>query len=57
MNIFFKVVCIDENNPFEYQVLLDKNFNSINNALDFIRNNYCEYNQNVKWVILSYFFR
>lgn len=55
MNIFFKVVCIDENNPFEYQVLLDKNFNSINNALDFIRNNYCKYNQNVKWVILSYF--
>ena len=33
---FFKVVCIDENNPFEYRILEDFNCNDLESVHEFV---------------------
>ena len=48
---FFKVVCIDENNPFEYQILEDSNHSDLESVHEFVTQKF-EKHQGAKWILL-----
>lgn len=48
---FFKVVCIDENNPFEYQILEDVNCNDLESVHEFVLQKLEKY-KGAKWILL-----
>ena len=50
---FFKVVCIDEDNPFEYQVLEDSNHSDLESVHEFVAQNF-EKHKGAKWILLPY---
>lgn len=50
---FFKVVCIDENNPLEYQVLEDSNCNNLESVHEFVTQK-LEKHKGAKWILLPY---
>lgn len=54
-NEFFRVVCIDEGNPFEYRVLEDVNRGTLEEVCDFLKENYSKYSSvhGVKWLLLK----
>lgn len=52
-SVFFKIVCVDENNPLEYGVLEDANRGTIQEALDFVGKNYRKHDL-AKWILLPY---
>ena len=48
---FYKLVCVDDNNPFEYAVLEDVNCADINKVHDFIIHNIHKHRR-AKWMLI-----
>lgn len=54
MEQFFRVVCVDEGNPFEYKVLEDANKGTLTEVHKFLDDNYYKHcGAGVKWMLLS----
>lgn len=49
--IFFRLICIDENDPFEYKVLADENKGTLDDVHNFVVENYEKY-KNARWILL-----
>ena len=50
---YFRVVCVDEGNPFGYMVLEDTNKGSLTEVHKFIDENYYKHIGNgIKWILL-----
>lgn len=50
---YFRVVCVDEGDPFEYRVLEDTNKGSLTEVHKFVDENYYKhYGNNVKWLLM-----
>ena len=48
---FFKLVCVDENNPFEYEVLEDVNKGTLEEVHSYVKQNIHKH-KNAKWLLL-----
>ena len=48
---FFKVVCVDEDDPFEYQILEDVNRGTIEEVHEFVKEK-VTLHPNAKWILL-----
>lgn len=52
-NFAFKIVCVDDNNPIEYQVLDDENKDNITEVCQYLKSNYANFDlKNCKWIII-----
>lgn len=50
---FFKLVCINENNPFEYEVLEDVNIGTLDDVHKYISEHIKNYApESTKWILL-----
>lgn len=52
-NLFFKVVCVDESDPFEYRVLEEANRGSLKEVHDFV-NERLEQHEGAKWMLIPF---
>ena len=50
-NVFFKIVCIDDNNVFEYRINEDTNRKTLDEIHEFVKQNINKY-PNCKWLLL-----
>ena len=50
---FFKVVCVDDNDPFEYRVLTEANRGSLTEIHEFVQNEFNKY-KGAKWILLPF---
>ena len=51
----FKLVCVDENNPLEYRVLTDENFEDLDKIHEFIQRHIHEHNPDfTKWMLIPF---
>lgn len=49
----FKIVCLDENNPFGYIILDEVNKEDITEVCKYLKENYSKFDMDVcKWIIL-----
>ena len=49
----FKIVCLDENNPFGYKILDEVNKDNITEVCQYLKARYADFDMDVcKWVIL-----
>lgn len=48
---YFRLICIDENDPLEYRILVDENKENLEEVHKFVKNNFHKY-QNAKWLLL-----
>lgn len=56
MKTSFKLVCIDDSSPFEFQVLDDTNKGSLDEIFAHLKENIGNYNiENCKWLLLPIF--
>lgn len=51
--VFYKIVCVSENDPFEYKVLEDVNRGSLEEVHEYVKENIKKY-KNAKWMLLPY---
>lgn len=52
---FYKLVCIDDSNPIEYRVLLEKNISTLDEAHEFVQIHMHEFIPNlVKWMLIPF---
>lgn len=52
-NYYFKLVCVDEQNPFGYRVLEDKNLNSLNDVHEYVEKHInTQTIETVKWILI-----
>lgn len=51
---FFKLVCVNENNPLEYEVLEDVNLSNLENVHSFVKKYFEIHNmpEMTKWLLL-----
>lgn len=49
---YFKIVCIDESDPFEYKVLEDANRSTIDEVHEFVKEK-LPLHDGAKWILLS----
>ena len=49
--IFYKVVCINDNDVFEYRIEEDTNKSTLDEVNDFVKQNIDKY-PNCKWILL-----
>lgn len=52
-NLFFKVVCVNDSNPMEYQVLEDVNRGNLDEVHEFVTQMY-EKHIGSKWMLIPY---
>lgn len=50
-NEYFRLICVDENDPFGYKVLADENKGSLTEVHKFVVDNYEKY-RNARWILL-----
>ena len=50
---FFKLVCLNEDNPFEYEVLEDVNRGTLDEVHDFVKENIHKYDS-AKWILIPH---
>lgn len=50
-NVFFKLVCLDDTDPFEYKIHMDLNRASLEEIHEIVKNNIGNY-QTAKWLLL-----
>lgn len=50
---FFKLVCVDENNPFEYEVLEDVNKGTLEEVHSYVKQNIHKH-KSAKWTLIPY---
>lgn len=54
-NYYYKLVCVDDTNPMEYQVLLDKNVSTLDEVHAFVERHIHEYILDlVKWILIPF---
>lgn len=52
-NFFFKLVCVDEQNPFEYCVLEDVNLDDLNDVHDYVKKHIDNHPLGtIKWMLI-----
>lgn len=52
-NYFFKLVCIDESNPIEYDVLEDVNIENLENVHEYVREHIQKHTpEHSKWMLI-----
>lgn len=50
---FFKLVCLNEDNPFEYEVVEDVNRGTLDEVHDFVKKNIHKH-KSAKWMLIPY---
>ena len=50
-NVFFKLVCLDDTDPFEYKIHMDLNRASLEEIHEIVKNNIGNY-KTAKWLLL-----
>lgn len=50
-NVFFKLVCLDDTDPFEYKIHMDVNRASLDEIHEVVKDNIDNY-QTAKWLLL-----
>lgn len=54
-NHYFKLVCVNEGNPFEYEILEDVNVSDLDEVHNIVKNKFPQYiDMNVKWILLPF---
>lgn len=56
MEVFFKLVCIDESDPLEYLVLEDVNKKTLEDIHKFVKEHINEHPE-CKWILLPYYIK
>lgn len=50
---YFKLVCVDEQNPLEYDVLEDVNLNDLEDVHKYVKEHFDAHSQNkIKWMLI-----
>lgn len=50
---FFKLVCLNEDNPFEYEVLEDVNRGTLDEVHDYVKENIHKHKSG-KWILIQH---
>lgn len=54
-NYYYKLVCVDETNPLEYEILEDKNVDSLDDVHEFVVEHIKDYQPDkTKWILLPF---